>query len=209
MVCKMNGNLSMVNHDADGGRWGALQSLFDFWNINDDPNENGDFKSDQWNKMNITFCSLGKFNHCRSSWQYKATNLMRSEWHCDSNGITLFRLAIGRVLSQLVEELMIRHGDPNIVHVKKNKGIIFLMYCTIEKNNVEMMKQLILYGFHFKKFVNDCENEFGNTMFGNYQLCRKFDVVLNINQTNKRNENGLLIVLESTNTRLNFGEKYL
>ena len=35
----------------------------------------------------------------------------------------------------------------------------------------------------------------------------KFDVVLNINQTNKMNENGLLIALESTNIVLNFGEK--
>ena len=66
-----------------------------------------------------------------------------------------------------------------------------------------MIKQLILYCFHFKKFFKDCENEFGNTMFGNYQLCRKFDVVLNINQTNKRNENGLLIGSPATGNAYN------
>ena len=43
------------------------------------------------------------------------------------------------------------------------------------------------------------------TMFD--KLCQNGNVVLNINQTNKMNENGLLIALESTNTVLNFGEK--
>ena len=57
------------------------------------------------------------------------------------------------------------------------------------------MKLIRIIIINLKKFVNDCENEFGNTMFdklcqnGNYEL-------LTINETNKMNENGLLIALE-------------
>ena len=46
-------------------------------------------------------------------------------------------------------------------------------------------------------------------MIANYflKLCTKFDVVLNVNQTNKTNQNRLLIALESTNIVFNFDEK--